>query len=65
MKDIEVRQLTESNKEAIQATIKLLERENMLTLSKLETKVKKFKQDLMNKTLELEQASRKSVQNTE
>ena len=65
MKDIEIRQLTESHREEIQSTIKQIERENALTLTKLESKIKKFKHDLLNKTLEVEQASRKGAQSEE
>lgn len=65
MKEIDIRQLTESNREALQATVKQLERENAISASKLESKLKKMKQDLLNKTLELEQAGRKSIMNSE
>lgn len=65
MKEIDIRQLTESSKEALQATVKQLERENAISASKLESKLKKMRQDLLNKTLELEQAGRKSIMNAE
>ena len=42
-----------------------MERENELNTTKLEAKMRKMKQDLVNKNIEIEQANRKGAQNEE
>lgn len=65
LKDIEMKEMINTHRENMQTMAKQLERENMIEISKRENKIKKLKQEVIDKNVEIEQAHKKAVTNTE